>query len=584
MKKFFSILLLLTIVFGNTATIVSAKDESQSSNSSTSEKVSQSSSTKSKEAKETTSSSSTKESSENKENSDLDSKDEKETKGRWDEETPTNFNINDWTYELRTVVNEGSSDNGNTGTKQVIVLKKYNGSLKNIEIPGLYKIGSEKREVWLDDTNNGENILPNDVETVKFVSQSFGSAKVWAFNTCSLFKNKTKLKSVDLDGLELLKVTSMAEMFKNCSSLESVDLSFKGTYNVTSMAEMFYGCSSLKSVNLEFMETQKLTNISKMFYGCSSLYWLDLSNFDLSHVKQMELPFFTEEKTPFLVLSGNNNYTKLKNVNYDANNRIVPGPWFDPNGGTFDGKSDVISYFTSCVIKTQDELALSKLKEKFNSLHPENNGLKFKGWTVEGANPQNPSSILDYLETTFKVEWEVVKPNTSEDNTVFDPQAGKLSFAYVPTKFEISTPQKLVDSGVKEYPFEKQNTFNLGVYYLSKAKMWNVQTYLQWNGTAIPEAVVQTYGTKVMINKNNGTQYNPVTDLVAQSSNYVQGSKNLEINTDAQIIMENTSLSAPQGTYDLELGNVSLKLKDASLVAPGPYSANVVWNLVQAPS
>lgn len=111
---------------------------------------------------------------------------DKETKGIFDQYTPTNFVLSDWEYELRKVIDDGHHDNGTPSEyKDVYVLKKYKGTNKNLEIPGLYK----EHEVWLTDENNGQNIFPMDIESVKFVSQ-----------------HGVVLKHLDLTQLNILKI------------------------------------------------------------------------------------------------------------------------------------------------------------------------------------------------------------------------------------------------------------------------------------------------------------------------------------------------------------------------------------------
>ncbi|HHJ5066944.1 TPA: BspA family leucine-rich repeat surface protein [Enterococcus hirae] len=506
---------------------------------------------------------------------------DKETKGIFDQYTPTNFVLSDWEYELRKVIDDGHHDNGTPSEyKDVYVLKKYKGTNKNLEIPGLYK----EHEVWLTDENNGQNIFPMDIESVKFVSQAWGSAKAFGFNTAQYFKDRTSLKSVDFEGFNFSKVTSMSKMFMNCTSLKSIDLSFLATTYVKDMSSLFEGCINLSDVNLEYMETNSLENMDRIFYGCNSLNWLDFSNLNINNVKKTELMFYTQEKTPLLILVGNQSYDKLKTVNFDRNNRIVPGPWLDANGGQFSDGASIISYFDSILITSRDQLKLQNLQNKLETNIPTRTGSQFITWDITGANPQNPVSVLDYSMTIFQARWNLVSPNTSIDNTKF-PAQNKLSFAYIPRSFSVNGKKVLPESGSVDYIFNKQQGFNVGVYYNGSTTKWKVQANLEWkNNKRIPESSIKTESqSKIMMNVNNGSDpYNPSKDLVAGPPT-VTGKKNVSITEVPIDVMSNDSLGSQKGVYDLNLGNCYLHLNNAGLVAPSSYEATVNWNLVVAP-
>ena len=69
-------------------------------------------------------------------------------------------------------------------------------------------------------------------------------------------------------------------MFYNCASLISLNLSNFNISQVTNMNAMFYGCSSLTSLNLPSnFKSFKVSNTISMFFNCSSLTSLNLSLF-----------------------------------------------------------------------------------------------------------------------------------------------------------------------------------------------------------------------------------------------------------------------------------------------------------------
>ena len=126
-----------------------------------------------------------------------------------------------------------------------------------------------------------------------------------------MFSGCTRLAYLDVSSLDTSNVTSMGCMFKDCSSLTSLDLSTFDTSNVVDMNSMFAGCTKLTSLDLSGFDTSKVTNMGSkssrtsagMFEGCSSLASLDLSSFDTSKVTDMSRMFCGCTKLTSLDLS-----------------------------------------------------------------------------------------------------------------------------------------------------------------------------------------------------------------------------------------------------------------------------------------
>ena len=101
----------------------------------------------------------------------------------------------------------------------------------------------------------------------------------------SWFEGMSNLTTITgLNYLDTYETGSMDYMFKNCTKLTSIDLSHLNTYNLATINYMFAGCTSLKSVKLngpEFPLSEDMINqiMNGVFDGCSSLTSLDLSDF-----------------------------------------------------------------------------------------------------------------------------------------------------------------------------------------------------------------------------------------------------------------------------------------------------------------
>ena len=106
-------------------------------------------------------------------------------------------------------------------------------------------------------------------------------------NCHQLFKDCTKLVSLDLTYFDTSSVTTMEDMFAGCLELISLELSTFNTSHVTSFARMFQGCSKLTTLTLGNWNTSNATDMSGMFQQCLALNELDVSSFNTAKVTKM---------------------------------------------------------------------------------------------------------------------------------------------------------------------------------------------------------------------------------------------------------------------------------------------------------
>ncbi len=128
-------------------------------------------------------------------------------------------------------------------------------------------------------TMQGENVIIQNLD-VSLIEDLGG-----------LFKNITKVKTLDLSGWKTSNVQNMSDMFYNCNSLESLDISGWNTSNVKDMGRMFFDCESLKSLDISDWDTSNVEDMVQMFSLCKNLKLLDISDWDTSKVKNMSCMF-----------------------------------------------------------------------------------------------------------------------------------------------------------------------------------------------------------------------------------------------------------------------------------------------------
>ena len=130
-----------------------------------------------------------------------------------------------------------------------------------------------------------------------------------------MFKNCSKLTSLDFTGFDTSNATDMSEMLCNCEALTKLDLSNFNTRNVTNMYCMFNGCYNLTQLDLSSFNTSNVTDMHVMFGGCSNITSLDINNFDTSNVTEMHWMFYNCESLTQLDLSSFNT-SKVTNMSF----------------------------------------------------------------------------------------------------------------------------------------------------------------------------------------------------------------------------------------------------------------------------
>ncbi len=147
-------------------------------------------------------------------------------------------------------------------------------SLKKIDMSN-FNFGTSSLSSLFNTNYNLENINLNNAITTNISD----------FGMRFLFDGLSKLKTINLTGIDTSNQTSFQAMFRNCSSLTTLDLTSFDTKNVTAMNNMFSGCTNLKNIDLSSFNTISLTNAISMFSNCSSLQTIYSSNtWDTSNV------------------------------------------------------------------------------------------------------------------------------------------------------------------------------------------------------------------------------------------------------------------------------------------------------------
>ena len=152
-------------------------------------------------------------------------------------------------------------------------------------------------------TNTLANAIKSTSATKIALSVASGATIILPEDCSNMFKECSKLASINVVGFDTTAVKIMDSMFNQCTMLTTLDLSSFNTSNVESMCSVFYNCPNIQSINVSSFNTSKVTAMSQMFGYCPKLTSVDVSKFDTSSCTDMVMMFAGCEKLASLDLS-----------------------------------------------------------------------------------------------------------------------------------------------------------------------------------------------------------------------------------------------------------------------------------------
>lgn len=120
------------------------------------------------------------------------------------------------------------------------------------------------------------------------------------------FQGCKNLKYVSGDATEnTFKSTTgdMSYAFYGCTSLKNVDLTNCNISEIKNISGMFSNCTSIENINFGDNDVHGVENLENMFYKCLTLKSLDLSKFNTSKVTSMKQMFYRCESLEAINLS-----------------------------------------------------------------------------------------------------------------------------------------------------------------------------------------------------------------------------------------------------------------------------------------
>ncbi|MBO4902266.1 MAG: BspA family leucine-rich repeat surface protein, partial [Lachnospiraceae bacterium] len=167
------------------------------------------------------------------------------------------------------------SDWNTTYTSPVYTLDEYIGSAKRIIIPSKM-VDSNGRPVLSELRSFGSSESAKNLEGIVVDSGVNTTGEDGKNIFDGIRGNGSKLKYMDLSGLDISALTDLRDMFKDLPALEYLNISGFNPKNVNhggqvSLSNMFQNDTSLHQLDLTGFDTSNVRDASGMFEGCSNL-------------------------------------------------------------------------------------------------------------------------------------------------------------------------------------------------------------------------------------------------------------------------------------------------------------------------
>lgn len=189
--------------------------------------------------------------------------------------------------------------------------------------------------------------------------------------------------------------------------------------------------------------------------------------------------------------------------------------------------------------------------------------------STDTTNPTPPGGSVDPSQPN--------KPS-NPGNSGLNPTS-TFALSYIPYQFDFGTTDLTGKSSIDVTATPQSGkTFNVGVKNTT-------HTTQGWTLSALLKGDLATYGAKVntTISANSSKVNNNGTLQALPTSNMITVKDNAQITSTSFPIMTGNNGNVFAGTYDLDLGKVSLNIPDASKIPSGTASGTITWNLAQTP-
>lgn len=256
-------------------------------------------------------------------------------------------------------------------------------------------------------------------------------------NISGLFFDLNSLKELKIEDWNIENVTNLSYTFYN-TNLSSLDLNKWNTENVTNLNSIFLGMRSLSSLKIDKWNTSNVIDITRIFVNTSNLKYVDISNWDTSNVKFASYTF------------AGTNFLNLDISRWDTSSLKIATGMFQDSGYSF---LDVSNWNTSQLIDASQMF--------FNARYISN--LDVSKWDTSNlttiANMFNSASSLENLDVS---RWDTHNIKDMQYAFRYTPKLQKLDVSKWDTSNVINLSHTFSEArSLKELDVSKWDTSNV---------------------------------------------------------------------------------------------------------------------------
>ncbi len=229
-----------------------------------------------------------------------------------------------------------------------------------------------------------------------------------------MFKDCSKLTSLNLSSWNTSYSRFADGMFQNCSNLTSLNISSWNTNSFISINNMFEGCSKLTSPDVSDWNVSNVIYMTSMFKGCSELTSLDLSGWDVQRIVFMDSLFYDCSKLTTLDVTGWKRGTNANMSNMFAHctslTSLDLSSWKVQSSSIY--MSSMFAYCTN--LTSLDLLGWTLNNANLSNMfaHCTNlSSLDLSGWTIGNSNFENMFAHCTNLSSLNLSNWRVYSSN-----------------------------------------------------------------------------------------------------------------------------------------------------------------------------
>lgn len=195
------------------------------------------------------------------------------------------------TWDVSNCTNMGMMFGGNWYLTELDVSKWNTSKVESLSYTFMCCNAVKKLDVSKWDVSNCKNFWGTFAWCYEVEELDVSNWQIKPYESLNIgftFMSCQKLKKLDLRSWPLYKMSTITNFWSLCSSITEILLPDDWMAGKTSLQAAFQNMEALTNLNTTNWDTSSCEDMSFMFYGCTGLKEIDVSNWDVSKVKNFD--------------------------------------------------------------------------------------------------------------------------------------------------------------------------------------------------------------------------------------------------------------------------------------------------------